>query len=126
MSSVFQNYAIYRLRAFTRLASAFHKERIPVLNFTELDTDNTDLDVSLRLRRTFADLKSEGSSGPGEHSAGMALIAWLADVINCMQILWASQLVLSAHTGLQNAQARIGKQLSVLCRAEDHTRQVGA
>lgn len=81
MSSVFQNYAIYRLRAFTRLASAFHKERIPVLNFTELDTDNTDLDVSLRLRRTFKDLKSEASSGPGEPSTRMAPIAWLAVVM---------------------------------------------
>ncbi|CAL5228464.1 g11604 [Coccomyxa viridis] len=89
MSSAFQNYAIYRLRAFTRLISGFHRERIPVLHFSELDTDNSDLDVSLRLRRTFENLKSAASSG----------------------------------SDLQNAQARITRQLGVLQKAEDHTRQ---
>ena len=117
MSSAFQNYAIYRLRAFTRLISGFHRERIPVLNFSELDTDNSDLDVSLRLRRTFEDLKGEASSGLGEPHTKIAISAWLASGMLISE---------AAHADLQNAQARITRQLGVLRKAEDHTREVGA
>ena len=80
MSSAFQNYAIYRLRAFTRLISGFHRERIPVLNFSELDTDNSDLDVSLRLRRTFENLKGAASSGSGKPRNRLAIRAWLGSM----------------------------------------------
>ena len=84
MSLAFHNYAIYRLRAFSRLISAFHEQRIPVLHFTELDTDNSDLDVSLRLRRTFRERKDDTLSGPGEPQMRMAVIAWLAVSVSRM------------------------------------------
>ena len=91
MSLAFHNYAIYRLRAFSRLISAFHEQRIPVLHFTELDTDNTDLDVSLRLRRTFEDRKDEALSGPGEPRIRTAVVAWLAVVVSRMRSVGLQQ-----------------------------------
>ena len=65
MSTAYQRYAIYRLRAFSRLVSAFDKKKIPVLHFTDLDRENTVLSPSLRLRRTFEAFQHEPPSGPG-------------------------------------------------------------
>ena len=78
MSSAFQTYATYRLRAFTRLVSAFHRERIPVLHFTELDTENNSLDVLLRLRRTSEGLKDQSPSGTGDLLIILTGMSWLA------------------------------------------------
>ena len=65
MSTAYQTYALYRLRAFARLLSAFDKEQIPVLHFTELDKENTVLSPSLRLRRTSEAFQHDLPSGPG-------------------------------------------------------------
>ena len=65
MSTAYQKYAIYRLRAFSRLVSAFDRKEIPVLHFTDLDRENTVLSPSLRLRRTFEAFQHDLPSGPG-------------------------------------------------------------
>ena len=86
MSSAFQTYATYRLRAFGRLVSAFHRECIPVLHFTDLDTEDSLLDPSLRLRRTFEAFKTELPSGPGDPFIISTCMSWLASVLHASSV----------------------------------------
>ena len=125
MSTAYQKYAIYRLRAFSRLVSAFGKEQIPVLHFTDLDRENTVLSPSLRLRRTFETFQHDLPNGPGG-----ATTFWMS----CPHVMQAHPTAIDGScphltippglTDLQKAQARIKEQHGVLCKAEEHTRQV--